>query len=358
MFVSSNGTGLGHLTRSMAIARRLDRGTESLFVTLSRAAPVVREMGFPVEYMASHGSPGAGSDFRWSRRLAARLRAAIAEARPRTSSSSTASFPYDPLLAAMKRVPATVWCRRGPVAAGREHGAADPERPLRRDPRAGRVRGRPDAGPTSSRRDEAHEVAPIVFLDDAELLPRAEAERELGLEPGKPTILVQLGQGPEVADATARCLRALAGARGRAGRRRVLRDRGPARRPRGRRPPALDLSDEPLLRGLRRRRVGGGYNAFHELVRFGVPALFVPMRRETDDQGARARYAASVGVALAVDGPRTNASRTASASSSTRTAAGRWGSGSRSCARTTAPPRPPGGSRHSLRTAERRIGHA
>src|SRR4029077_14479324 len=34
MFVSSNGTGLGHLTRSMAIARRLDRDTESLFVTL------------------------------------------------------------------------------------------------------------------------------------------------------------------------------------------------------------------------------------------------------------------------------------------------------------------------------------
>ena len=44
MFVSSNGTGLGHLTRSMAVARRLDSNVESLFVTLSRAAPVVREM--------------------------------------------------------------------------------------------------------------------------------------------------------------------------------------------------------------------------------------------------------------------------------------------------------------------------
>src|SRR6476659_4656474 len=82
MFVSSNGTGLGHLTRSMAIARRLSPETESLFVTLSRAAPVVREMGFPVEYMASHGSTGAGSDFRWSRRTAARLRTAIGEADP------------------------------------------------------------------------------------------------------------------------------------------------------------------------------------------------------------------------------------------------------------------------------------
>jgi hypothetical protein len=46
-----------------------------------------------------------------------------------------------------------------------------------------------------------------------------------------------------------------------------------------------------------------GYNAFHELVRFGVPTLFVPMRRETDDQPARASYAAQAGVGLAVDGP-------------------------------------------------------
>jgi len=50
--------------------------------------------------------------------------------------------------------------------------------------------------------------------------------------------------------------------------------------------------------------LANGYNAFHEMVRFAIPALFVPMRRETDDQGARARYAASVGVALAVDGPQ------------------------------------------------------
>ena len=28
-----------------------------------------------------------------------------------------------------------------------------------------------------------------------------------------------------------------------------------------------------------------GYNAFHELIAFGVPTLFVPMSRDTDDQG-------------------------------------------------------------------------
>ena len=302
MFVSSNGTGLGHLTRSMAIARRLDRDAEPLFVTLSRAAPVVRDMGFPVEYMASHGSPTAGSDLRWSRRMTARLRTAISEAGPDLLVFD-GILPYDPLLAAMKRVPATVWCRRGLWQAGASTA------PLTRSDlfdailEPGDFAASADAGPTSPRRDEAHEVPPIVFLDDAELLSRAEAERELGLEPSKPTILVQLGQGPEVADATARCLRALAAADGVQVAAASSAIAGLLDVPEG----IVHLrSTYPMSRyyaAFDAAVSAVGYNAFHEMVRFGVPALFVPMRRETDDQAARARHAESAGVGLAVDGP-------------------------------------------------------
>ena len=46
-----------------------------------------------------------------------------------------------------------------------------------------------------------------------------------------------------------------------------------------------------------------GYNAYHELIALGVPSLFVPMARDTDDQPARARYAERAGIGLAVDGP-------------------------------------------------------
>ena len=35
LFVTSNGTGLGHLTRTMAIARRLDERFQPLILTLS-----------------------------------------------------------------------------------------------------------------------------------------------------------------------------------------------------------------------------------------------------------------------------------------------------------------------------------
>ncbi len=174
---------------------------------------MVREHGFPVEYVASYATPGAGSDWRWSRRLRARLRAAIAEAAPRLVVFDGA-HPYQALIDALGRrsrharglVPAA------DVAAGLQPGGARPHASSstpcssRASWPSARTAGRPwRAG------DEAHRVGPIVFCEAAELVPRADAERELGLEPGKVNVLVQLGQGPEVAGAVTRCLDHLAG---------------------------------------------------------------------------------------------------------------------------------------------------
>jgi UDP:flavonoid glycosyltransferase YjiC (YdhE family) len=302
MFVSSNGTGLGHLTRSMAIARRLEPDAESLFVTFSRAAPVVRGIGFPVEFMASHGSTGAGSDLVWSRRTAARLRAAIGEVRPDLLLFD-GILPYDPLIAAMRRVPITVWSRRGMWRPGASTA------PLTRADlfdailEPGELAATADTGPTAARREEAHRVDPMVFLDDSELLSRQDAARELGLDPERPAILVQLGQGADVAAATDRALRELTG-----------HDGVQVAAASSAIAALLDVPDGvvhlrsayPMSRyyaAFDGAVSAAGYNAFHELVRFGVPALFVPMHRDTDDQGARAAYAAQAGVGLAVDGP-------------------------------------------------------
>jgi UDP:flavonoid glycosyltransferase YjiC (YdhE family) len=302
LFVTSNGTGLGHLTRSMAIARRLGPELEPLFFTFSEAAPVVRQVGFPVEYMASHGSRGAGNDWRWSRRVGPRLRVAIAEAEPRALVFD-GILPYDPLLAAMRSVPVTVWCRRGLWRRGAS--AVPLTRAARFDAvlEPGELAAGEDRGPTRARRGEAHQVAPIVFCDDEELLSRSEAERELGLEPEMTTVLVQLGQGAEVGATQARCLRALAGRQGVqvaaissaiAGLVEVpegiVHLRAPY--PISRYYAAFDLAVS-----------AAGYNAFHELIRFGVPSLFVPMERETDDQAARARHAERSGVGVAAEGP-------------------------------------------------------
>ncbi len=54
LFVTSNGVGLGHVSRLLAIARKLDPGTPAAFFTLSGAAGVIAEAGFPLDYMPSH----------------------------------------------------------------------------------------------------------------------------------------------------------------------------------------------------------------------------------------------------------------------------------------------------------------
>src|ERR687895_2498503 len=114
LFVTSNGTGLGHLTRGMAIARRLGPELEPAFLTLSAAAPVVEQMGFHVEYFPSHTAAAAESPRRWDRRLRARLELLIGELEPALLVFDGA-HPYDALIATLRAHRGgpmrTVWCR-------------------------------------------------------------------------------------------------------------------------------------------------------------------------------------------------------------------------------------------------------
>lgn len=303
LFVSSNGTGLGHLTRSMAIARRLDQALEPLFLTFSAAAPVVRGLGFAVEYLASYDRPTVGNDRRWTRRVRARLEAAVGEADPAVVLFD-GTHPYERLLPALRPAGGTlVWCRRAMWRAESDTAPLWRSNLFDAVLEPGELAGEADAGPTARRRGEAHIVDPIVLLDRSELLARADAERELGLEPGRVNAIVQLGQGEGVREATARCLRHLAGR----GHVQVVALSS-----------ALagldDVPDDviglratyPISRYLAAFDVAvaaAGYNAYHELVHLGVPSLFVPIARQTDDQAARARYAQQQGLARACAGP-------------------------------------------------------
>jgi UDP-N-acetylglucosamine--N-acetylmuramyl-(pentapeptide) pyrophosphoryl-undecaprenol N-acetylglucosamine transferase len=302
LFTTSNGTGLGHLTRSMAIAKRLPEGFEALFLTLSAAAPVVQQMGFPVEYVASYATPGSGNDYRWSRRLRGRLRAAIAEAKPDVVVFD-GTHPYEALLGALPAGGTAVWCRRplwkrgsSRVPLGRA-GAFDAVL------EPGELAESEDEGPTVALRDRAHRVGPIVLLDREALLPREQAARELGLDPAAVNVLVTLGQGEEVRRATERTLGHLARNEGIQVAALSSALAGAGSVPEG----VVALrATYPMSRyfaAFDAAVAAAGYNAYHELIELGVPSLFVPMRRDTDDQAARARYAESAGLGLGVSGP-------------------------------------------------------
>jgi UDP:flavonoid glycosyltransferase YjiC (YdhE family) len=304
LFITSNGVGMGHLTRSLAIARRLDAELEPLVITLSGAAPVVRELGFPVEYVASHTTPTAGSDLRWERRFRGRVRAALAEARPSVGIFDGVQ-PYPRMLEALSTAPGMrrVWCRRALWRPGANRGAIERESRFDAVLEPGDLAADRDRGATVGRRAHARVVAPIVFCDEDELLPRGQAERELGLEPGRLNVLVHLGQGAELRRTLERCLTHLA--------------RRPEAQVAATRSAIAEVgsvpdgivhlqSSYPMSRYYRAFDLAvsaAGYNAYHELIRFRVPTLFLAMPRETDDQAARAAHAREAGLGLGLEDP-------------------------------------------------------
>ena len=213
LFVTSNGTGLGHLTRGMAIARRFGAGLEPVFLTLSAAAPVVDRMGFHVEYFPSHSAAAAESPRRWDRRLRGRLELLIGELEP-SALVFDGAHPYDALIATLRAHRGTrmrtIWCRRPMWRQGFGAEAIYWSGEFDQVLEPGELAESEDRGLTVERRAEAERVGPIVFLDPPELLPRAEACAELGLDPDRPHALVALGQGPELDAAVARSLERLA----------------------------------------------------------------------------------------------------------------------------------------------------
>lgn len=304
LFATSNGTGLGHLNRAMAIARRLPAGVESSFFTLSAAAPVVAAAGYPVDYMASYRRPASGTDRAWNLRLKAILGQVFSERRPDLVVFDGV-HPYRALthLLSARGAPPSLWCRRPLWRAGSSRAPLNRAGGFDAVLEPGELAASLDQGPTTDLRSAVVAVDPIVLLDRDELLPRAEAAAELGIDPDRRTVLVNLGQGGEVDAAVTRTLEALSAA----GDLQVAVLESSIAAGRTVPPGVIRLAATfPMSRYFEAFDLAvaaAGYNAFHELIAFAVPTLFVPMGRQTDDQPARARWAARAGVGLAATGP-------------------------------------------------------
>ena len=209
------------------------------------------------------------------------------------------THPYEALLGAL---PAADAPRSG--AGGRCGSAGSSRVPLGRagafdavlEP--GELAESEDAGPTVALRDARPPGRARSSCSTArELLAASEAAAELGLDPRRPTVLVSLGQGAEVREATGARSRALAAARRGPGRG-AARRRSPRAERGARRASSGSAPTYPMSRyfaAFDAAVAAAGYNAFHELIALGVPSLFVPMPRDTDDQPARARCAERAG---------------------------------------------------------------
>ena len=296
IFFAANGTGLGHLTRTMAIARRLPEAIQPIFVTLSTGMKVVRDAGYLCEYVPQ------GSGARWQRFLEERLVEIIGAYGPAALVFDSAPFTGLTNAKLATDLP-FAWVRRAMWKPGSGESNLTREDHFDLVIEPGELAADYDRGATTAHRDTAVCVPPILLLDQADLLEPGEAKESLGLKSSNRAVLVQLGPG-STDD------RALLG--------RVVVERLL-------RIPNLDVvyadspvSSERIDLGAEVKRINtfpinrylngfdfavsaAGYNSFHELIGFGMPTIFVPMERPLDDQRSRARYAEDVGAGLTLD---------------------------------------------------------
>jgi Glycosyltransferase family 28 C-terminal domain len=293
LFVTSNGVGIGHLTRMLAVARRCPQPLEPVFLTLSQAIRIVREQGFLAEYLPYHGLLDCDIQH-WNQCLREEVNELIGFYDPAVLVFD-GNVPYQGLVDALRDNPDvwSVWSRRGMWQPGRNKEAIGRERHFDAVVEPRDLAGRFDRGLTAQSRSRTRLVDPIRLLDEHDLLSRRRARAALEIGPVRPAVLLQLGAGNNY-DYTTLRRSAIA----------LLRERydadvrvaqwpiaeEPLELPEG----ARSISEFPLSRYARAFDLvvsAAGYNSFHELLLAGVPAIFVPNEHpQQDDQLARARF--------------------------------------------------------------------
>jgi UDP:flavonoid glycosyltransferase YjiC (YdhE family) len=300
LFVSSNGAGMGHLTRLLAMARRASDDVQPVFLSLSQAVPVVGNDGFPYEYFPSR----AGSDMStrdWNRLFAERFRMALRQHRPRAVVFD-GTWPYQGIIDVRPEFPdiAFVWSRRAMWRAGTAPEQLQKSQSFDLVIEPGEVAAEADTGPTTRVRD-AVRVGPVTYIEPTEVLDREQAAQELGLDPALSTVLVTLGAG-NIND-LASGLRTVIGFLSDCANIQIAVTHSMiATQQAGLDTHIHRVSVYPLSRYLRAfdfAVAAAGYNSYHELLAGAVPTMFVPnMETRTDDQLARARFAAGRGLGL------------------------------------------------------------
>ncbi len=304
LFISPNGAGMGHLTRVMAVARRLPADVDRRFFTFSTAAAIVEQQGQRVDYSPSRPVTRSSSSG-WHQSVDERLTDVLARHRPDVIVID-GTDPYRGILRALARHPdiAVVWMRRGMWKRGVSNavlaiGSQFFDRVIEPGDRAldndrGATRSAPDATV----------VAPITYLSDSEMASRDEARQYLGLASGERAVLLNLGAGNinDTSGVLRTCVDRLGDAEGV----RVFAVQSPIAVERtglADRVTAIDVYPlSKYLRGFDFCVAAAGYNSFHEVLAAGLPTAFVPNDETiTDDQRGRAQWADEQGVAICMD---------------------------------------------------------
>lgn len=295
MLMSSNGAGMGHLTRLFSYATRLGPDAQAHIVSLSQAAPLAGQLGLSYEYLPSSKALSM-PPHRWRPIFRDRVGDAINRFDPDVVVFD-GTWPYGGLEEIRLEHPEArwVWSRRAMWREGRNKEQLAKAAWFDAVLEPGDLAQAYDRGVTVNA--QAHRVGPVTLVDQADLQPRDQARAALGLPVDGPLALVSLGAG-NINDTTSdvgAAIHALTGL----GVGVCVTVPGIATAGAAAGEDIHLVRDYPLSRRYAAFDVvisATGYNSFHELLRMGVPSLFVPNTSTSlDDQEARAQFAADHG---------------------------------------------------------------
>lgn len=304
VLATSNGTGMGHLARQLAVGLAAAPEARVTLFSLSVALPTATSAEIPGEYCPG---PDRGwiPETAWPHYLSGRLETLVREV-----SADVVVFdgvaPYRGITLAKSRLPETafVWFRRGMWQGGVNEGQLWKSSLFDEIIEPGDLAQEADEGPTTTRGD-AIEVPPVSLVEVVDRPTRDEAAAFLGIDPSRTTLLLTLGTG-RLGDVTSPgsavvntvlestdwqiCVATSSVAQSRVSSNQSDR--------------VIELKGIfPLARYLRAFDAvvsAAGYNAVHEYLPAGLPTLLVPNRlTRTDNQVGRADFLARRGLALA-----------------------------------------------------------
>ncbi len=302
LFLTSNGIGMGHLTRALAVARRLPDHITPVMVSMSKAFGVSALDGIDCEYIPYHRSIGLKYNH-WSSYLTREITELLGHHQPRIFVFD-GNVPYPGMTDAFDTFPQMwkVWLRRAMWApgAGSNHIKQRPMFDAVIEP--GEVAGVMDRGLTREDRDKTVMVPPIRYLDRDEALSRDEARAHLGLPEGDVAVLLQLGSENNF-DLSAVRQQVFTKLLGRPGLS-VVNAEWLIRNDSTALPPGVgQIREFPISKFLAAFDFAvstAGYNSYHENIYAALPTIFVANENpEQDEQWLRAYYAELKGLALA-----------------------------------------------------------
>lgn len=299
MLMSSNGAGMGHLTRLLAYGARLPAEVRRYVLSMSQAVPVVAQYGYRYEYLPSAGALGMAASS-WQPLFEERLLEAVERVAPDLVVFD-GTHPYTGIDAARDAFPETrwVWSRRGMWKPGVNADQLAKSSWFDEIIEPGDFADPYDEGASASAL--AHRVGPVTLVDRADLLPRAEARARLALPAEGQIGLIALGAGT-INDTSGDVGAAAAALRHTGCAVAVTQVAIAADAVEGDVHAVRAYPLAPCFSAFDVVVAAAGYNSFHELLRLGIPTAFVPNRQTSvDDQDARARYAEDQGWAVRLD---------------------------------------------------------